>query len=600
MAKLSWEQYDQLKASGWDDDKIAMHASKRGLEMPSNGFFGEIAKDVLVKPLVRVGQLASVGGAMLGGASLDKAMENADKPVTVGGIRVEPQKAWGQGGGKQILGDALTSASYLTPFGKITKALGGGVKGAMGAAATAGYAYETGQDLRAGQGAGAFVPGMTTLTSAIIPPALKTLGFAGKATGKTIRYATSQVTGLSPETITTLITKPSAVTAAEKAHLSSMDLAKQLQSSWRTRSNQLRATGVGYETIRSGGTVDLQKDIVSSVLNKYGLATKDGRFVRTSETVPMKKGDIDALNEFVELFGGKKTLTRNEFLNARQSLDQLAEWDATKSDISNKIAKELRAAYDAIGKKNIPGLAELDAKYAPEVKLLREIRKVFFEPNGDLKQTALSRVANISGKNKDILLSKAEQLVPGLGQKAQILLALNDITATSGQKVGQYLKAGLAGGAMSGGNPMGAIIAAFAGSPAISVPIIKAYGRTKGYANEAIESLAKKLFNGSRLTSGETMLYRNAVDEWLMNVSPGDQFLETKMGKAAAKYNAEGQVGMSVQSVEGKADRIVHFVENGKKKEIRLSPDLVEGWTKSLDKKGIKWTMDVVAESNKG
>jgi hypothetical protein len=550
------EQYQQLKDAGWDDEKIQIHAMKRGLEMPApegegNGILASIAKGITA-PGYRAGQLLGglAGRAM--GYSKEQVQEAQSKEQKVAGITFSGMKKPGEGRGKQLLGEGVEAASYLTPVGRISKAIPG-LKGLAAAGATAGYAYDIGSDLQQGKStAEALTPGMGTLTGVLTPYAFAGAGKVLKGAGAITRYTTAQLTGLKPETITTLMTKPHAISEAQKAELSSLDLAKQLQASWRERMQQLSSTGRGYETIRTrGGTIDLGEDVAETVLGKYGLGVKDGRVIRTSKSQPIKPGDEAAFNDFLSLFGGKTQLTAEELLNARGSLDNLIHWDSTKSGLGKKIGQEIRARYDEIAGQQIPGLKDLDAKYGPERKLLNDIRKNFFEADGSIKPAALARMANLSKKNREIMLQKVEELVPGMGQKSQILMALNDIEAAGGQKLGQYIKGGVFGAGVATMNPFVMAMSVFAGAPAMAVPAIQAFGKARGYTQKAIQTVVNKLMGGEMLTSGETIMYRESVKEWLRQVSPGDQLLDSKLGQAALKANQEagGSMGLSMKRV---------------------------------------------------
>lgn len=59
--------------------------------------------------------------------------------------------------------------------------------------------------------------------------------------------------------------------------------------------------------------------------------------------------------------------------------------------------------------------------------------------------------------------------------------------------------------------------------------------------------------------------------------------------KAVEDYVNNLQPGLSIQAVDGKADRVIKWVENGKSQSQRVAPDAVQGFTNTLDKKGIKY-----------
>lgn len=93
----------------------------KGMQTPQptqeEGFFSSLVKDPLktlvVKPGVRFGQaIGSLIAPMLG--ATPEGIDRASKETrTFGGMQIEPQKAFGQGGVRQIVGDVAKTASYL-------------------------------------------------------------------------------------------------------------------------------------------------------------------------------------------------------------------------------------------------------------------------------------------------------------------------------------------------------------------------------------------------------------------------------------------------------------------------------------------------------
>lgn len=81
------------------------------------GFFSSLVKDPLktlvVKPGIRFGQaIGSIIAPMLG--ATPEGIEKASKETRVfAGMQIEPQKAFGEGGARQIVGDVAKTASYL-------------------------------------------------------------------------------------------------------------------------------------------------------------------------------------------------------------------------------------------------------------------------------------------------------------------------------------------------------------------------------------------------------------------------------------------------------------------------------------------------------
>lgn len=533
MAKLSFSQYEALKQKGLNDDQIKAIAQKRGYDMPSENILASAAKTLLVKPADRVAE--AVGRTGIFGEKIKRGYEEMSRDgegrvfnTPFGETKVEAQKSFAQGGGRQIAADTLDSASYLIPVGKVasaaTNVTGRALASAVGANALSGYSADVAANIREGkEGGDMFTPGAATAFSAALPIAGKAFGALGKPAKKLGKFMTSHLTGLDPETIVTTIKNPTALTKAQREGLSRHTVAENLSRVFKERKAALSFTGKEYEKLRKGGgAVVVPEGTVQKVLNKYGLNIDDsGRIIKTKESAPVSRGDIAALEDFFAVYGKETELSPNAFLNTRKSLDILSNWDASKTDISDLISKDLRKTYDNLGKQSIPGLKDIDEKYAPEVKFLQKVRKYLFDKDGNLLDTGVNRIANSVGVGKEEILTRLEKLSPGIGQQLQLVKALEDIGKV--HKVGTYLRAGAVGAsAVSGNVPL--LVASFiVGNPVTSVPILKAYGRVNGIAGDVIDALVKKVMNGQTLKPGELMLFRKAIEHHLANLQ-SDKF----------------------------------------------------------------------------
>jgi len=138
---LTKEQFSELRRKGLSVDQIVSfeQGNKPTQTVEKPGFFKSLIQDpiktLLVKPAVRTGQAFGYGIGKLAGIPEENLQRTINKDVNVpilGGINIEAQKALGEGGGRQIVGDAAKSASYL--YGTGGKAFGysmGGVPGAV-------------------------------------------------------------------------------------------------------------------------------------------------------------------------------------------------------------------------------------------------------------------------------------------------------------------------------------------------------------------------------------------------------------------------------------------------------------------------------------
>lgn len=320
------------------------------------------------------------------------------------------------------------------------------------------------------------------------------LSTGGKSTA---RFVTAQATGLNPETIKQVIKNPQAFKNVSTELRT--ETALQVKSALDSRLRELSDVGEGYQVIRdSGGTVAIPQSTIPNVFKKYGVKLdSNNKIITTPESRPLSVTDKNALQDFIDNYGSQDVLSNNSFLNTREALSNLAKYEQGKTSISTQISRDLRSAYDEIGKKQINGLKDLDTQFAPERKLLGTLKKDIFTPTGELKDGAISKIANITGKGKEKLLERVSQVIPDIEQRVKIIKAVEDIENASGFKVGAYTRAGVGiSGVVSGNVPL--IVAAFLAQPEIAVPLLRGYGYVGQKARpilNAIKNIANDVNN---------------------------------------------------------------------------------------------------------
>jgi len=330
---------------------------------------------------------------------------------------------------------------------------------------------------------------LSATAKVVTKPVGKVVEGVGNLVSKTTKFGVSQATGLNPETISSIIKNPESFNPDLLKTTTRTDVAGTVKEAIDARLDNLSDIGSGYETIRqTPSIVTIPQGTVESVLEKYGIKVVDGKVKSTAEAKPLTTADKTALEDFISVYGNEQQLSSNAFLNARSGLSQLSKYDAAKTGNLNVIARDLRGVYDNLGKGQIKGLAELDAKYAPEVKELNVIKKDYLQPDGSFKDGAVNKIANLTGVGKDQVLGRLEKIVPGVTQRIKILKAAEDLERASGFKVGTYLRAPLVvGGVLTGNIP--AILSAIVASPEIAVKLLRAYGYTSKTAQPIIKLL---------------------------------------------------------------------------------------------------------------
>lgn len=326
-------------------------------------------------------------------------------------------------------------------------------------------------------------------------------------------YALSQITGVSPQTLAQVRKTPEAFTKGAAGKYTRETFAQRVIRAVKGRVSDLAATGKEYQVIRdSSEVVKVPKGGAAQVLAKDGIEWNGKNVVVTKESRPLSKGDINAIEDFMKTFGNEQELTANAFLNAREKLSQLSKYSDT-TNTTNYIQRQLRSYYDELGKSQLSSLKELDAKFAPEKGLMKEIQKDLFKRDGTLKDNALTILANIGGKGKEGKLARLEKVVPNIKEEASILKALEDIEVAKGQKVGAYWRsaqaAALGYGAFTANVPL--IVAAFLAQPSVIIPIIRGYARFSNSVKNLVPAILAKLRAGEKLTEAEKAVVVDAI-----------------------------------------------------------------------------------------
>lgn len=322
-------------------------------------------------------------------------------------------------------------------------------------------------------------------TSGIVNAA-KTLG----------RSVASQLTGMKPETITKILTDPKEFSRIAQEEATRGGLAGEVESAINKRLSDLSETGKGYEGVRAGTKPVQVSPFVKEVIEKNGLKVKGGKIVADTNSVTRNPADIKALQKFYDDWGKKTTLTSNEYLNMRGDIAELSKFDKLtgmgKTRASESIGKALyeRANKD-VRDTQLPELKALDEKYAPERQFLQQVKKDYFNRDGTFKDNAPAKIANSS--NKAQLLSRLEEVVPGITKRIEVLKAVEDIEAAMGNKVGTYTRGFLQGGSILTGN-MAGIVATIITHPSNAVRLLRAAGYTANTVGPILSAL--KLVGG--------------------------------------------------------------------------------------------------------
>ena len=365
--------------------------------------------------------------------------------------------------------------------------------------------------------------GMSTIASPVTSLADKVAASVAKAVPSMGRYAFGQATGLEPKTISTIADNPDAFSPANAGSITRENLGSVVGGALQTRIDNLSESGSGYSDIRKSEepvTVDpsfLKNAIESTAGVKINDANPpapaapgaepviqmdaesenppaQGKITAPAGSTISNSGDISRLQDFYNrwqsVFNDGK-MTPDQFLTMRGELSKVAYNDAgiKSGDLAN-VAAQIRGSLNTEYRPSINGLEDRDADFSSQTEDLKTLRKGLVDKEGNLTDGAVNKIANATGKGKGQVLSRLEEISPGITNKIQILKASEDLERAAGSKTGTYTRSVLgAGGLISGITTMNLpIIAASLGemvlsNPDVATKIIRTYGQSKPLMN---------------------------------------------------------------------------------------------------------------------
>lgn len=443
------------------------------------------------------------------------------------------------------------------------------------------------------------------ITQAGLKVGEEALGQTGKLTKKTGKALIQETTGLSQDALEQIVRNPEAFTKKSIADFDRVNVANRVKETIDKRLDDLSGLGKEYNKLRqSAQVVELPEGgIFKRLKDKYNIEFDDaGKIIRTAKTKPLSTGDAIAIEDFARIFGNEKFLDVEEFLNARSSLSTLSKFDTAKTTASTQIAKDLRAFYDEAGKRQIKGLKEIDTQFAPEIKLMNQIKKDFLKPDGELKDNAISKIANLTGKGKEKTLERLEKIAPGIGEQIKILKALEDIEYSKGRTVGAYTRGMIRGGAIITGN-VPAIVVAIATAPQVVVPLLREFGRLRIVTRQFIDKIISKLKRGVKLTKEESDVVEQAIKNKITKANEKLTEVNKKFGDKAGlsiKEVDNAQLLSQAKKAIAEGKSVDEFIESQKPSLKMINENLKEIDIKDLFAHGESELKDAIKNVESG
>lgn len=264
----------------------------------------------------------------------------------------------------------------------------------------------------------------------------KTPEFIWKWIWSTVEYWTSLATGLSKESQQIIKKSPELYKQARLWDITSESELGNFAKATEARLTDLSELGKWYDSIKKWAKVANADEIGNIYLNR----TKE---VPTTQLTKADKIVLKDASDYMSQLNWD--LTDWDILALRKQLDSISydpnTWMKRKlSPQWARLVEWMRSDVDDIAKGRITWLKELDTKYAPEVRLLKEIKSSIYDANGNIKNNALSTISNIVGKNKDLKLAKFEEVYPDLWKRLRALKAYEEVSSIASMKTGSIVR----------------------------------------------------------------------------------------------------------------------------------------------------------------
>jgi len=195
-------------------------------------------------------------------------------------------------------------------------------------------------------------------------------------------------------------------------------------------------------------TTDMKKTLKENWIT-IDKKTWDLKFNELSKyNAKQKRALQDAWDELKALEKAKK-INAGNVLDMRQKMDDKLNWDGKASDLKDitavdksteKLIKEMRWVIDERAKGSVKWLKELDEKFAPAMAEMEKLQKDWLNSDWTLKDTARSKIRNLTKAGNEERLARLEKLIPWISQDLKALDVWLTIDRATKQWVWQYSK----------------------------------------------------------------------------------------------------------------------------------------------------------------
>jgi hypothetical protein len=342
----------------------------------------------------------------------------------------------------------------------------------------------------------------------------------------------SAFTGIPAKSLEDIYSHPESYTPDDIASVTRTTVGQQVESALQSKISALEDTSKSYAPVLSQDiAVPVSKNFLEDQLRTVAkVDIKDGQIIPTTVS-KLSSSDLPKLQDILDTYKPafqKGTLTPEELITLRQKLDSAAYGEnGIKNSKVAGVAAQIRGNLNDAYRGDVSGLEELDNKFSSQLTELKELRKGFIDKDGNLTQSAISKIANAG--NKDLELQRLEKIVPGITRKIEIMRTIEDIqkaTANHGGFLGKIAEGGtMLSAAVHGNIPLmgGALAAVIVSSPKVAVPLLRVFGDNKALISTIVAHLSRYATIGavanSTLSAQGTSTAQSTPDQTLNDQS---------------------------------------------------------------------------------
>lgn len=287
---------------------------------------------------------------------------------------------------------------------------------------------------------------------------------------------------------------------------------------------------------------------LSNILNDVSSILKRGGLELTKEWIKINKNYTPKINrkfeemaQFInELREKGNSLTAEDAHWVRRQLDTLADWEGYPKWLevdADNIIRDVRRAVDNELRRAVPELKEVDAKYVATKDEIKTLMKDWFDKDGNLKDSAYSKIRNITNKgSNEPKLKKLEKLIPWITEELMWFAVAESVEKAWRNMVGQYAKQIFGAGGwilaitslLSGWFSVWPLVLgmlwATMATPKNFIKLLK----FQGNLSKAMSNIVDKIGNGIKLTDGETWILAEYLNKNQKNLTKDAEYLYRK------------------------------------------------------------------------